>query len=234
MGPKEVAARTSGSSRRRAILDVDGTLVDSNYQHVIAWRRAFAASGLNVPAWRIHRHIGMGSDRLVGELVGEELERSLGDEIRSAHSDDYEKRIDEVPALEGARGLIEALAERDFDVVLASSAEASEIDHYVDLLDARELLCSWTTAADVETTKPAGDLVEAALSDAEADRALMIGDTPWDAIAARRSGVAFVGVLCGGFPEADLHEEGAVAVYESLPALTAALDELEGLTDSRG
>ncbi len=216
----------SGSGSRVAILDIDGTLVDSNYHHAIAWHRAFSSSGRDVPAWQLHRHIGMGSDRFVGEVAGEEFESQHGDEVREAHSKDYEERIDEVPLLAGARELIEQLDRRGFEVVLASSADEREVDHYLDLLDARELLSRWTSAADVERTKPDTDLIETALGDARAEDAVMVGDTTWDAIAAGRLGVRFFGVLTGGFPEADLREAGAEAVYESLPELIDALDGL--------
>jgi HAD superfamily hydrolase (TIGR01549 family) len=195
---------------------------------VIAWHRAFSAAGLDVPAWKLHRHIGMGSDRFVGAVAGEEFEAEHGDEVREAHSKDYEERIGEVPVLTGARELIAALSERGFDVVLASSADEDEVEHYLDLLDARDLLSRWTSSADVEQTKPDSDLIEAALGEAGADQALMIGDSIWDAVAACKVGVRFFGVATGGFPEADLREAGAEAVYESLPELIADLDSVLG------
>ncbi len=222
--PRVTFPHVSESMRRRAILDVDGTLVDSNYHHVIAWQRAFSASGLDVPAWRLHRHVGMGSDRFVGEVAGEDFDAEHGDEVRAVHSKDYEERIEEVALLDGARELIEDLGRRGFEVVLASSADQSEVDRYLELLDAGDLLSGWTTAADVDATKPDSDLVETALGDAAPSDALMIGDTPWDAIAAGKAGVRFLAVLSGGFPEADLREAGAAGVYESLPDLIAALE----------
>ena len=216
----------SESDGRRAILDIDGTLVDSNYHHVIAWHRAFAASGLELPAWKLHRHVGMGSDRFVGEVAGEEFDAEHGDEAREAHSKEYEGLIDDVPLLDGARELIEELDRRGYEVVLASSADQSEVDHYIELLDAGDLLSGWTTSADVDATKPASDLVETALGDAPAGSALMIGDTPWDAIAAGKVGVRFLAALSGGFPEADLADAGAARVFQSLPDLIAALDDV--------
>ena len=122
-----------------AILDIDGTLVDSNYHHAIAWYRAFVAHDLVLPVWRIHRHIGMGGDQLVAALCGDEVEREHGDDIRATEKDRYVELIDEVRPLEGARELIQDLKRNGREVVLASSAKPEEVDHYLDLLDAREL-----------------------------------------------------------------------------------------------
>src|SRR5436190_354677 len=135
-----------------AILDIDGTLVDTNYQHAIAWYRAFRQHGIVLPIWRIHRHIGMGGDQLVEALTDEQTKED-------------------------------------------------EVDHYLDLLDARELADDWTTSADVESTKPAPDLVSAALekAGASADDAVMVGDTTWDVEAAGKAGVATLTVRTGGF-----------------------------------
>src|SRR6266576_5398434 len=152
-----------------AILDVDGTLVDTNYQHVIAWQRALRRHDLVVPAWRIHRHIGMGGDQLVAAVAGDEIEERLGDEIRDAESELYRELIGEVRTMEGSRELIEDLRERDNVVVLASSAKDWEVEHYIELLDAAEIVDGWTTSADVENTKPEPDLVRAALEKAGTD-----------------------------------------------------------------
>ena len=209
-----------------AILDVDGTLVDTNYQHAIAWFRAFRRHRVTPPIWRIHRHIGMGGDQLVGAVAGEEVERRLGEHIREAEAELYMELIAEVEPLEGARELIVDLGSRVDSVVLASSAKQDEVDRYLDLLDARGLVDAWTTSADVEATKPEPDLVHAALDRAGADDGLMVGDTTWDCEAAEKAGVATVAVLTGGFSEAELLDAGAVAVFESLPPLRAALDRL--------
>src|SRR3954449_10255755 len=122
-----------------AILDIDGTLVDTNYHHAIAWFRAFKRHDEAVAIWRIHRHIGMGGDQLVEALCGEEVEREKGDEVRSAEKPLYAELIDEVEPLEGARELILDLKQRGHAVVLASSAKSDEVEHYVDLLDARDV-----------------------------------------------------------------------------------------------
>ena len=146
-----------------AILDIDGTLVDTNYHHTIAWYRAFRQHEIILPLWRIHRHIGMGGDQLVGALTDEETEREKGDDIRTAEKALYFQLVPEVEPMEGARDLIGDLKGRGHTVVLASSAKAEEVDVYLDLLDARSLADAWTTSGDVEKTKPQPDLVVAAL-----------------------------------------------------------------------
>ena len=137
-----------------AILDVDGTLVDTNYHHAIAWYRAFRQNEVLLPIWRIHRHIGMGGDQLVEALGGEQLEKEKGEDIRAAESVLYGELMSEVEPLEGARDLIVGLKKRGHAVVLASSAKEREVEHYLELLDARELADDWTTSDDVEATKP--------------------------------------------------------------------------------
>jgi HAD superfamily hydrolase (TIGR01549 family) len=207
-----------------AILDVDGTLVDTNYHHTLAWLRAFREHDVSLPAWRVHRHIGMGGDLLVGALAGEEVEKAKGDAIRESETRLYGQLIGEVVAFEGARELISDLKERGHDVVLASSAKQDEVDHYLDLLNARELADAWTTSADVEATKPEPDLVIAAMEKARDLSAVMVGDSTWDVEAAARAEVKTIAVLTGGFSEAELRQAGAAVVFDSLRALRENLD----------
>jgi HAD superfamily hydrolase (TIGR01509 family) len=208
-----------------AILDVDGTLVDTNYHHAIAWYRAFTQSHIELPLWRIHRAIGMGGDQLVAALAGEEAEREKGDEIRTAEKVLYMLMIREVRPLPGARRLIEVLKEQGHEVVLASSAKKEEIDHYLDLLDAREVADAWTSSADVGKTKPDPDLVQTALEKVQGSDAVMIGDSVWDAEAAKRVGIPTIGVRTGGFGEDELRAAGAACVFESINDLLQALHE---------
>jgi len=208
-----------------AILDIDGTLVDTNYHHAMAWYRAFHQHEIVLPIWRIHTHMGMGGDQLVGSLCGERTEKEKGDDIRAAEKVLYAELIGDVEPLKGARKLIEELKGRGHAVVLASSAKEDEVDHYLDLLDARDLADDWTTSADVESTKPQPDLVNAAMEKAGTGEAVMVGDTPWDVQAAERAGIETVAVLTGGFSAAELREAGAVAVFESIEELSEALDE---------
>ena len=208
-----------------AILDIDGTLVDTNYHHTIAWYRAFRQSGVTLPLWRIHRHIGMGGDQLVAALTSRAFEASHGDEVRMAEKIVYRELIDEVRPLEGARELVEDLKRRGHPVVLASSAKPDEVEHYLDLLDVRELADGWTDSGDVERTKPEPDLVKAALHKAGGGEGVMVGDSTWDCLAAGRAGIETLAVLTGGFREGALREAGAAAVFGSVHELRTRLEE---------
>lgn len=202
------------------ILDIDGTLVDTNYQHTLAWHRALRTHGHTVQMWVIHRHIGMGGDQIVSALVGDGIEEKEGDGIRAAEGDAYGELIGEVEPMDGARGLIEDLRSDDSRVILASSAKQEEVDHYLDLLDARELIDGWTTSADVERTKPHPDLVHAALEKAGGEGpAVMVGDSTWDVKAAEAAGIPTLAVLTGGFSEDELREAGAAEVIRSMAEL---------------
>ena len=209
-----------------AVFDIDGTLVDSNYQHALAWYRAFRQHEVVLPVWRIHRAIGMGGDQLVEALAGAEVERERGDEIRAAEGPLYKQMIEEVEPFEGARELLADLREAGRAVILSSSAKADEVEHYVDLLEARERVTTWTTSADVEETKPEPDLVEAALARAGTREAVMVGDSIWDAEAAKRAGIPTVGVISGGYSESELRAAGAVEVLESVAELRERPDLL--------
>jgi HAD superfamily hydrolase (TIGR01509 family) len=180
--------------------------------------------------WKVHRHIGMGGDQIVGVLIGEEAAERQGGEIRAAEAEAYGELIGEVAPMEGARKLLEDLRAEDFDLVLASSAKREEVDHYLDLLDARELVDAWTTSADVERTKPAPDLIHAALAKAPREGpALMIGDSVWDVKAAGAASLPALAVLTGGFSEAELREAGAVDVVETIEAIRDRLQDVAGL-----
>ena len=183
-----------------ALLDVDGTLIDSNYQHALAWYRAFRRHGIVLPVWRVHRAIGMGGDQLVPALAGEKVDKEKGDEIRETREPIYKELLSEVEPLYGAHDLIVDLKERGMRVVLASSSPKDELEHYLELLDAEDLADASTTKDDVEATKPAPDLVRAALEKAgvEADRAVMVGDARWDVEAAAKAGVETLCVMTGG------------------------------------
>jgi HAD superfamily hydrolase (TIGR01549 family) len=208
-----------------ALLDVDGTLVDTNYHHAIAWYRAFRRYELTLPVWRIHRHIGMGGDQLVADLCGRRVEDEHGDDIRAAEKELYLELIGEVASLTGATELIHDLKHRGHPVVLASSARADEVEHYLDLLEAREVVDGWTTSADVQATKPEPDLVEVALDKAGGGEAVLVGDSVWDCEAARRAAIETIAVLTGGFSDQELRDAGARFVFESMEELRRALDE---------
>jgi len=218
-------AKPTKSAAPAAILDVDGTLVDSNYQHAIAWYRAFRLHGITIPVWRCHRAIGMGGDQLVPYLAGEGFDREEGDVVRLEEHALYQQLIHEVQPFAGARGLIEDLKARGCKVVLASSAKSEDVSRYLDLLDARELADGWTDSDSVKRTKPAPDLVEAALKLVGGGPGVMVGDSTWDVDAAKQVDVPTICVRTGGFGADELREAGADAVFESIADLRERLDE---------
>ena len=165
-----------------AILDVDGTLVDTNYHHAIAWYRAFRQHGLVLPLWRIHRHIGMGGDQLVAALAGDGTEERAGDDIRAAEKALYLALIDEVQPFRDARELLVDLRGRGASVVLASSAKADEVDHYLDLLDARDLAEAGRPppTSSAPSPRPTWCSPRSKRLGAGPEDAFLVGDTPWD------------------------------------------------------
>jgi HAD superfamily hydrolase (TIGR01549 family) len=201
------------------IFDIDGTLVDTNYQHALAWYRAFRQEGIVMPIWRIHRAIGIGSDRVVEMLAGEEVEASLGETLRDAQGPLYKEMIDEVEPMKGAHELLRDLKRAGHPLVLASSAEADEAERYIKLLDAQQFLDGYTTSADVRASKPEPDIVHAAMEKAGGGPAVMIGDSTWDCQAATRAKLPSIGVLTGGFSEQELTEAGATVVFDSVEHL---------------
>jgi HAD superfamily hydrolase (TIGR01509 family) len=208
-----------------ALLDLDGTLVDTNYQHAIAWFRAFRDHGVVLPIWRLHRHIGMGGDQLVAAVAGKEADRQIGDAVRHDHGRHFRALIGEVTLMPDARRLIEVLHRRDAAVVLASSAEEEDLKHFRSMLDADDLLAGATSSADVESSKPAPDLIHAALEKVpRADRSVLVGDSTWDCEAAQRAGVASVALLTGGFCEQELRDAGAAAVFASIGELLGQIE----------
>jgi HAD superfamily hydrolase (TIGR01549 family) len=210
--------------RTAVIFDVDGTLVDTNYQHTIAWFRAFREHGVTVPNWRIHRAIGMGGDRLVTEVAGDEVEEKLGDALRDAWKRAFDPMLGEITAFEGVRELVAEARRLGFATALASSGDPDHIKHYLDLLDLHDQV--WTSSKDAESSKPAPDLLQVALDRVEAEAGLLIGDSVWDCAAAGKAGIPCVALLSGGFSEAELRAAGAVAVFASLPDLRAELGSL--------
>jgi phosphoglycolate phosphatase-like HAD superfamily hydrolase len=206
------------------VLDLDGTLVDSVYVHVLAWQAAFRDVGLQVPAYRLHPLVGMGGDRLVAAAAGEAVEHSLGDELRARHPQRLDDLFQRIVPTEGAADLLEALREHDIQLVLASSSESELTGRLLDVLgETQHLLRDVISGADAEESKPAGDLVGVALEAVEASTAVMIGDSVWDVKAAADADIPCVGLLTGGFSEAVLREAGAVAVHETPAALAAHL-----------
>jgi len=212
---------------RIAVLDVARTLVDSNYQHALAWYRAFRSLGETYPVWRIHRLIGMGGDQLVAALGGDEVEERIGDEARKRWVQEVDPMIAETAPLPGARDLIVALKERGHRVVLASSGKPHHVERALDLLDAQKIADGWTTSEDVESTKPAPDLLHVALEKLgePADTpSMVVGDSVYDVEAAKNAGMPAIVVRSGGFGDDELRDAGALAIYDTPGDLAAALD----------
>lgn len=214
-------------TRGTVILDVDGTLVDTNYHHALCWYRAFRRHGVTVPTWTIHRHIGMGGDQLVDAVAGDEVEREHGDGIRAAWAGEFDAMLDEIAALPGAHALLEAITSAGFTLVMASSGKPHHVQRYAELIGAGDLADAWVSSGDVERTKPAPDLLGVAMERVGADAAIVVGDSVWDCDAAGRLGLPAIAVRSGGFSNEELRESGAVAVYASVEELTGDVGHLE-------
>jgi HAD superfamily hydrolase (TIGR01549 family) len=208
-----------------AVLDVDGTLVDTNYQHAIAWFRAFRRHHLTVPVWRLHRAIGMGGDQLVEAVAGADVETRLGDDLREAWAEEFAPLLAEVQPFEGVVELLADLRNRGFRLVLASSGKPEHVEHYLGLFDGKALADGWTSSADVQRTKPAPDLLDAALRTVGGTAGVLVGDSVWDFRAAARQGAPGYAVRSGGFSDDELCAAGALDVFSSPDQLRQRLDE---------
>lgn len=208
-----------------AVFDMDGTLVDTNYQHALAWFRAFRRFEITLPVWVIHRHIGMGGDQLVTAVAGERVEAEHGDALRSAWTAEFEPMVEEIQCLDGAHDLLAEIRARGFRPVLASSGEQAQVEHFLELLDAQDLVEAFTTSADAEATKPSPELIEVAIGKVDGARAVMVGDSTWDLIAAGKIDVPSIAVRTGGFSEAELRDAGAGQVFDSLTEFRRRLDD---------
>lgn len=204
------------------LLDVDGTLIDSTYHHAIAWHRAFGDYGIDLPMWRIHRAIGMGGDRLITAVAGAEVEERLGDVLRTAHGEKYEEIAEDVGPLPGARELVQFLGER-FIVALGSSGSPEHTSLALEKVGLGEHdIAAATSSGDADSSKPAPDILRAALEQAGGTSAIVIGDAPYDIVAAARMGAPCIAVRTGGFGPAELEAAGAILVVDGLPELLEA------------
>ena len=212
---------------RAVFFDVDGTLVDSNDMHVLAWEEAFRSIGAQFDRATIHGQIGKGTDMLVPSLMPD-ADAALIEKLGDAHAAVFKPRLlDQVRPFPGAHDLLARVHAAGQTVVLASSASADEVDHYLDLLNARDLVQATTSSGDVESTKPAPDIFAAALKKVaplSAEEVLVVGDTPYDIQAAAKCGIATVALRSGKFPEETLRDAGAIAIYDDVAALLAEYD----------
>ena len=215
------------------VFDIDGTLVDSTYHHALAWQRAFNDSDVALPFWKIHRTIGMGGDKLVAHVAGDEVEERIGDTLRDVWREEYIKIKPEVHALPGATVLVKKLAADGYLVALASSGDPEFADEALDDLDIRDEVRTLKTSADADDSKPEPDIVDVTLEEVGTRRAVLIGDTPYDVASAERAGLKCIGLRSGGYSESELVEAGAVLVVDA-PEDLMDVDWEEYLSGSAG
>ena len=207
---------------RVVILDIDGTLMDTNYLHVEAWEQAFEEVGERPPRSRIHHQVGKGSDKLIPEFV---KNGEAGERVSELHGEFYAKLQDRGHPLPGAKELIASLVDRGYEVWFATSAKPEELEHHMEELEAEGKVAGVVSSEEVEETKPEPDIFELALKRAESspEEAVAVGDSVWDVEAAKEAGVRTAAVMTGGaFSEAELEEAGAYAVYEDCAELLEA------------
>jgi len=209
---------------KAVMFDIDGTLVDSNDMHVLAWEEAFLGIGRAFDQASIHRQIGKGADMLISSLVpglDEEVQQTVGDAQGAIFREKYRPSVEAFP---GAHALIAHVNECGQKVVLASSASNDDLKYYVELLDIRNLVTATTSSADVENTKPAPDIFAVALekvSSIDAGEVIVVGDTPYDIEAAKKNGIETIALRSGGFSDETLNAAGALAIYDDVASLLA-------------
>jgi HAD superfamily hydrolase (TIGR01509 family) len=206
---------------RGVLFDIDGTLLDTSYLHTIAWWQAFRDAGHEVPMREIHRAIGMGGDKLIPHLIGKD-----DDDISTGHAHHYAPFLERLVAFDGAADLLRECRSRGLTVVLATSAKSWPLDRLRRAIGADDAIEHITDADDVQESKPAPDIVQAALtkSGLAPEQAVMVGDTKWDVESAASCGVACVGMLTGGWSEDELRDAGAAEVYTGPRDLLERLD----------
>jgi phosphoglycolate phosphatase-like HAD superfamily hydrolase len=211
------------SPRSAVLLDLDGTLVDSVYHHVLAWQDALREGGYEVPAARIHAGIGMGSDRLLPWLLGRHVDDA--DALSDAHTEGFLARADVLRPTTGARELLADLRIREVPFVIATSAGEAEREALLAVLGEDDGDLPLAGAGGGNDSKPAPDILLAACAElgVTPDQALLVGDAPWDAAAAVRSGLLAIGVRCGGFSDAAMKEAGCQRVVDDPAGLIGQL-----------
>ena len=219
---------------KAALLDVDGTLVDSNALHVEAWREAFRRHGKEISRDALHGQMGKGGDQIVEHFLSGDEQRRFGKDVDALHAELFVKHYQpRERALPGVRPLLERMKADGLRVVLASSAKEKELEGHLKVLGIDDLVDDRTSADDARHSKPCPDIFQAALGELAPAEAVVIGDTPWDAQAARRAGIPMLGVLTGGFSEESLRENGAREVYRDLVELREQWSRSPSLRASR-
>jgi HAD superfamily hydrolase (TIGR01509 family) len=224
---RDAAPGYSAQMRSGVLFDVDGTLVDTTYLHTVAWWEALRQEGADISMVKIHRAIGMGTDKLLDHLLGQDRDRDRDEQISIAHQVLYGAWWERLQPLPGAAELLRAVADRGLAVVLASSAKEPELKKLRQVIDADNVITAATSSSDAEQSKPAPDILRAALDQSGVDprAAVFVGDSVWDVQAAGRLDIPCVCLACGGTSAGELSEAGAVAVYDDPAALLAVLDD---------
>jgi HAD superfamily hydrolase (TIGR01509 family) len=205
-----------GGRRRGILFDVDGTLIDSSYIHTISWWGAFRQHGYDIPMASIHHFVGMGGDRLVDSLLPDDRDKSLDPEVMASHAALYASHWPALRRFDGARELLAQCHAAGLAVALASSARNQDLQVMKSILDADAYIDGATSANDAEESKPAPDILVAALEaiGVDAADAVFVGDAVWDMEAAAALGIPAIGVTSGGVSAAELRDAGAVEVFE--------------------
>jgi HAD superfamily hydrolase (TIGR01549 family) len=223
VAPVEDGSVTSGAIDT-LLIDVDGTLVDSTYHHAVAWHRAFHYHQVPVPVWRVHRSIGMGGDRLVSVVAGDEVERRLGDALRERWAEEYGKLRHEVEAFDDAGNVLRALHDGGWKIAIASSGTPENTRVALDLVDADDSIDAVTTSEDTDASKPAPDILRVALEAVGGTGAVVVGDSPYDVESAHAMDARCIAVRTGGFSTAELADAGAALVFNAIGDLLQHLD----------
>lgn len=201
------------------IFDIDGTLIDSNDFHALAWKKAFAEKGYEFPFEKIRRQIGKGADTLLPEFFTENEIEKYGDKLAERRGEIFkDEYLEQIKPFPKVRELFERIKADNLKIALASSANEDEVKAYKKIANIEDLTEEETSADDAEKSKPEPDIFEAALKllgNPDPSDVIVIGDTPYDAEAARKAQIKSIGVLCGGFPEEDLKKAGCAAIYQN-------------------
>ncbi len=208
------------------ILDVDGTLIDSNDVHAKAWVEAMGENGYKVPFEKVRPLIGMGGDKVLPETIGVQKESEEGKGISQRRKEIFKERfLHGLHAFPGARELLEEMRKRDLKLTVASSADKDELEPMLDLIGASDLIEEETSSKDAKQSKPDPEVMQVTLQRAglPADEMVMIGDTAYDIEAAKKVHVRTIAFRCGGWSDADL--KGAIAIYDGPKDLLEHFDE---------
>ena len=212
---------------RGVLFDVDGTLVDSNYVHTVAWWQAFRRLDYDIPMASIHRAIGMGGDKLVGHLLGGDPEPEVEEKLDASHGAIFSTAWPSLRAFDGAAELLRKCAQSGLAVVLASSASEPELQALRKAIDADDAISGATSSSDADESKPAPDILDAALDSAglQAEETVFVGDSVWDVKSAAKLGIPTIAFTCGGTSEAELLDAGAQQVFADPRDLLERLDD---------